>query len=504
MAKTVARLSEIFFGTEHEPQDNFARVVIWIALASLFSGGIIHWLVFFRFGDFSLSGFDWSKEVYYYSVIVESISSQAIPFLANSPTPDAIPPDLDHRFFALPETVISPQVFLLNLMDVGNFILANTLIMYSVGFLGCLFLRWHFSLSLMPFSFLFLVFNFNGHITSHLSVGHTMWLGYFLIPWFFLLLFKLIRDSKGFRPGIAVSIGSILFIIILQGSFHIFIWCLLFLGLFGIFNIHHLKTLATAASAAIILSAFRLIPAAVTLTDWKPSYASGFPTLSTFFDALTYVNKDKLAHPIAQTFDRSYDVGWWEHDFFIGFLGLGLIAFFGIYLRFRQDTGVGGASFKQFDLPLLIFVLFSFGVLFDLLSDTRIPLLSWIERTPARVLIMPLLGLTFISAIRMQNFIENIDNIKKNWVFMLVSAAIFIELSHQLAVHSWFWRVEESGATVDLVQIVINQTAHPDYLYTTGVKVGGIVTLSSLILFVGFALISWSKRHGDTSMRVRA
>ena len=499
MRGAVDRLSEIFLGSEIDPRGNFARTITWLALAGLFSAGLVHWLVFFRFGDFALSGFDWSKEVYYYSVIGESISSQAIPFFANSPTPDMVPPDVDPRFFALPETVISPQVLLLKVMDIGNFVLANTLIMYSVGFLGCLFLRWHFRLSLLPFTFLFLVFNFNGHITSHLSVGHTMWLGYFLLPWFFLLLFELIRGHEGFRTGIAASISIVLFLVILQGSFHIFVWCLIFLGLFGLFNVSHLKTVAAATVAGIVLSAFRLVPAAMALTDWKPSYASGFPTLNTFFDALTYINKDKFAHPITQTFDRSYDVGWWEHDFFIGFLGLGLIAFFGVYLRFQQDTGTGGQGFKQFDWPLLIFVLFSFGVLFDLISDARIPLLSWMERTPARFFIMPLLGLTFISAIRMQHFIANIENIKRNWIFMLVSAAIFVELAHQLAVHSWFWRVEESEAAIALMQIGINQTGQSDSLYTIGVKIGGIVTLAFLISLTGFALLSYSRRRNTSA-----
>jgi hypothetical protein len=130
------------------------------------------------------------------------------------------------------------------LMNAGNFVLANTLIMYSVGFIGCLLIRNRYHLSLLPFVFLFLLFNFNGHITSHLSVGHSMWYGYFLLPLFFYFLLELLPPSAKIRVGTSIILAFVLFAIVLQGSFHIFVWCLIFLAILGFFNRHSSKDVA--------------------------------------------------------------------------------------------------------------------------------------------------------------------------------------------------------------------------------------------------------------------
>ena len=190
----------------------------WLVLASIFFVGVLHWAIFFNFGNLPFSGLDtWPQEEYYYSVLRSSVQDRAIPYFVSPARRDArnitsrgtstgqkpvnpLHGDLFYetdtsllyvfieqqwqpwelhsvRFLGIPETVMSPQILLLPLTGLGNFVLINTLIMYSLGFIGCLLVRKRFQLSLLPFVFLFLLFNFNGHITSHLSVGHTMWLG---------------------------------------------------------------------------------------------------------------------------------------------------------------------------------------------------------------------------------------------------------------------------------------------------------------------------------------
>ena len=61
------------------------------------------------------------------------------------------------RFISIPDVILSPQVFLLNFLYPEEFILFNTLLQYSIGFVGLLFIRKKFSLSAVPFTILFFI-----------------------------------------------------------------------------------------------------------------------------------------------------------------------------------------------------------------------------------------------------------------------------------------------------------------------------------------------------------
>lgn len=51
------------------------------------------------------------------------------------------------------------------------------------------------------FSILFLLFNINGHISAHLSVGHATWTGYFLFSWLLPFILELFSgDEKNKFP----------------------------------------------------------------------------------------------------------------------------------------------------------------------------------------------------------------------------------------------------------------------------------------------------------------
>ena len=98
---------------------------------------------------------------------------------------------------ALPDVILSPQVLLLKWLSVGSFVLVDTWLMILLGWIGLLRLRRRFSLSLLSFTWLSLLFYFNGHILSHYAVGHVTWGGYFLLSWFAELVFSLIDGEKG-------------------------------------------------------------------------------------------------------------------------------------------------------------------------------------------------------------------------------------------------------------------------------------------------------------------
>jgi len=425
------KFNDILFETEVPGKSGASVLFTGLMLAFLYGLGVFHWVVFLDFGDISVGHTDWGEQFFFFRVLTDSISNLDIPYFAPSGNPF-----FGDRFLGNLQAPFSPQVLLLPLMSINAFIVFNTLLLYSAGFLGCLLLRKRFGLSLIPFTFLFLLFNFNGHITSHLGFGHP-WFGYFLLPFYLLLVLELVRSERANRLRISIMLAFVLFGILLQGSFHIFLSCSLFLLILGLFN----RRLLTPAVLAIVFSAslslFRLLPAALFYGGIQRSYASGFPTIPVFIDALTTIKSYLFEHP-RPSLSGGYDVGWWEHDHFIGFVGVGFIAIFGIYGRYSMKPEFLKHRFTALDVPILLVVLFSFGIFFDFVSDLRIPFVSWAERVPSRFFVLPLLFLVVLSCIRLQEYLPKLYS---SVTLKVLTVASVLQLTHSLAVHSWFWRV---------------------------------------------------------------
>lgn len=431
----------------------------------------MHWGFFFQWGNMAFIVADWPKEHFYYSVLRAAMTEPVVPYY--------VLPDFgrETKFLGVPETVLSPQIFLLIFTGLGKFVLINTWFMYTLGFVGCLLIRKRFQLSLLPFIFLFLLFNFNGHITAHLAVGNSMWLGYFLLPFFFLLILELAQCQGPPRLIISVPLSLVLFDIILQGSFHFFVWCVLFLAFFAVFNRQHLRVVGLTFVLSLFLSAVRLLPAAVVNSERTSRGYNNEYYFGTFVDALTSISAFGTEHSLSL-------VGWWELDVFIGIIGVVFIAYFGIYRRFSANPDLQGHQFKAFDLPNLMFVLISFGVGYDLIRDLGIPFVSYSERVPARFLIMPLVALILISSIRMESFLNGYN---RTINFNLLSLAAIVVLAHQLGRHSWTWKVGP-GSSLYWSDFTFNEPARWDLLYTTAVTAGGFLTLASLIGITIFLL----------------
>ena len=449
-------------------------------LTPLYLLGILHWAFFFQFGEAAIgsNSNDWSDGLLYFSVVRDSIANLTIPYFVNP-----VPMNWgDVRFLANPQSSLSPQMVLAPFMSAGNFILVNTLIMYSVGFIGCLLLRSRFQLSLLPFVMLFLIFNFNGHITSHLSAGHSMWYGYFLLPFFFLFVLELIRPSDRIRMATTIFLAFSLFGMVLQGSFHIFVWCSIFLGILALFDENSRKEVLLAIVFAVCISAFRLVPTVFVRLDYVAVYASGFPTFATFLDALTTIKAFQFEHPSSDL----YNVGWHEQDHFISYVGVGFIGLFGIYHRFSNNSAVADYRFRALDLPLLLLVLISFGFVFDILSDLRLPILSFTERVPSRFLIIPLIGLAIVGAIRMQALLYTYN---RNLVFKVLSVGAVIHLTHSLIAHSDFWKIPKSeSGSIDFLDNIDLNVVYDDRLYVAAVN-GSAIFSAIAIVVLGFLAI---------------
>ena len=158
----------------------------------------------------------------------------------------------------IPDVILSPQVLFLGILGLMPFVLFNVLFQYTIGFWGLLKLRKKFHLSLVAFLAVFLLFNFNGHFLSHLTIGHVNWGGYFLYPWFALLIFRFVEGEKSWSW---VLFGALIFFLVfLQGAYHQYVWMLIFLGVTGIVYWRNFFAAFKVLVFANLLSMVRILP----------------------------------------------------------------------------------------------------------------------------------------------------------------------------------------------------------------------------------------------------
>src|SRR5690606_19689631 len=133
-----------------------------------------------------------------------------------------------------------------------------------------------YSLSLVSFAVLFLLFNFNGFITSHMSVGHFTWAGYYGFPFLILFLLEMIEgdDRVALRAGLKT--GVVIACMALVGSFHMIVWWGWALLIFGLFTPRRLVAVVVAIASAGLLSAYRYLPVAFAMSDYEMEFRTGF------------------------------------------------------------------------------------------------------------------------------------------------------------------------------------------------------------------------------------
>lgn len=453
------------------------RTATVIILLVLFAVGAFHWLWFLNYGKMSFKPHDWGKEFIYYSVLRQAVSTGAMPYHI------ALSFHGSDRFLALPEVNLSPQILLLPLVSVGGFVVLNTLLLYSAGFLGSLLIRRRYGLSLASFAVFFLLFNFNGHIVAHIGVGHSMWAGYFLLPFFLLSLLEAI-DGAPWRTA-AAKLAAVLFAISLQGSFHLLIWCVLLLVLILAFNWkRHGRAMLAAVVVAGVLCAHRLLPALFALWGKKEKFIWSYPTPLDLVDALATIRE---ATP--ERLRPWGTAGWWEYDLYVGLLGLAILAVFGLYLRFSRNPSFDRNRYAALDLPMVAMTALSISYFHAFLTRIPVPLLKS-ERVAMRFAIIPLVLLILISSIRLEVVLRAV---KRGFRYVFLAATALALLALGFLDHSYLWSIgrldrQFAQKTVDLTVPQIQQQADP--LYKAVVL--GSIAVSALALA---ALVYLAARH---------
>jgi len=451
-----------------------SRILNTIWMIVLYLLGILHWCIFLNWGDVPFDLHDWTQAGAYLSFLRNAYRANMIPLQIDS----TLSPN---RYLAIPHTLISPQSYLLRYLEPGLFILANFLILFTVGYIGLILLRKRYSLAPAAFSVLVLLFNFNGHITAHYAVGHIEWTGYFFLPFFFLLLLKVIEGQPADWKWVLL-ISITFFWMSLQGSYHFVLWCFIFLLIWGLFSPKkHLIPAIKAILFSMLLCLFRFLPPAIEFLGGGKSFFSGFPTVTDLVSGLIVLKYPSEALSWGKT-----AVGWWEVDTFIGLIGLFLIIYFGIY-----QTSRTGYPTNTLMIPIALMTFLSIGQIYSVINHLPIPLLDS-ERVSSRFIILPLVVLIILTSANLQVFLNRLG--KRNIAERILFLALLILLLHDLIQHSRFWSVKHMYDIFPSTPVNINAmvTYIPDPLYFRALLIGAAGTM---LTFFSLIFLAFYKRH---------
>lgn len=458
----------------------------WVWIVILLLTGLFLFGQFFNWGNIPFDFHDWAE-----------ISAPRIAFVQDAVRTGQFPlhmPDgsalrnVTDRYLSLPDVMLAPQMLLLGVLPVGWFVLINVCTMYLLGALGLVRIWQRLRLSPAAFTALFFLFNFNGSILSHFSMGHANYTGYFLFPWLFLLLMDLVETEKPFNLKNQsvwrwlAGYAFLLFFMLLNGSFHQFVWALMLTGLVGLFRWRNLLQALAGVIAAGLLSAFRLLPPALHLGKFDSEFLSGYPAVLDVWTGLTAMTGPEKA--FAHT-GQLTNLGWWEFDLYVGLVGAVFMLYFGLlwWLRNREVP----AWLSRLALPAMVLFVLSIGRVYRLVMYIPIPLING-ERVSARLITLPFILLLMAAIYAYQRFV---DDHSKSELLLWVSLAGLFLMVQDLWQHLKLWRVNVAAeyfpvTPVDLAIKVVSN--HTDAVYTDLLLVGLGITLTTAVLLMAGAV----------------
>jgi len=394
----------------------------------------------------------------------------------------ATAPPVGDRLFALPDGwPISPQVLLLAVLSVPAFILLNWLLLYTLGFIGCLQIRRRYRLGPLAFSFLFLLFNCNGWATAHMAIRAPDDLGYFLIP--FLVLFFLrasevdLRDTAS-QQRIGLCLGLVLAAIWLQGAAHPFIEWVTFLLFWGILNWRYWRVTFLGLLSAFSICAVRLIPAAL---NWGLTPRPHVHIAGTF----GYGSLDRYAEALVVA--RPYLGGdsWGLFDAYVSLFGLFALVYLALWGPFKGSSWVRLRPGKSLWVPAALILLLTFRGLKRFILPDFLPLFN-AETTTSRYILIPLTLAIVAAAINLQGVVEKFKRSKKMMALMTGGlAGIGLLLLH----HSLMWRlwIAATRSVPWAAQFPAAQIGNnfSDAFYVGAVRAGWVISITSLGIVAG-------------------
>lgn len=441
------------------------------SLVIIYIIGLFLWLRFFNFGDIKFTYLDWVYDTGpRYVFLYNAINSNSLPLHMSNQSGLVCITD---RYFSVPDVIISPQIILLKILTPERFIVFNIFFLYTLGFLGLLIIRKKFSLNILSFAILFLLFNFNGHILSHLAVGHMPWMGYFLLPFYIIQIFNLLESKQNWCWVTTTSL--VMLTMFLQGSFHLYIHCLMFLFLIGITDRKNIFMSLTTVIVSLLISMIRIAPSVLILDKFNTVFHGGFPSMLTILKALTQINLPdvRLYVPGGKT------MGWWEFNFYIGVLGLLFIAIFGFYKWLLNNKE---EKFKRLLFPIIVMTVLSMGNVYEIANYLPIPTG---ERVTTRFILLPLLFMIVISAIQFNKWFCINEKCKEIRFF---AGIILVIIGNDLWQNFKVWEISNMIKVFDQITFFPDMwyvaNRYYDHVYIFALKMGAFLTIITIAILL--------------------
>jgi len=434
------------FRSGERPWDRFG----WGWFLIVFLLGMIVWGTFLSWGNLDFDVHDWMP-LYIGASLTET-----------------------ERFLAIPDTVISPQILLLRWVSPGTFVLLDALLLYSLGAFGFLLLARKLEWSPFSSSAGWVLFGLNGHITAQVAVGHSMWLSYFLLPFFLLLLLQLLEGSDGWRWILGSALLA--FAVLLNGGYHFFLWMAMFQLLLAVFRADIWRPVLTGLGFSGLLGMVRLLPAAVAYWGEERAFIGGYPSIMDLFEAITV-----LKYPGSLDAGTRLSIGWWELDAYMGLIGLSFLLIFGLVIILRTR-----GRYQVLLAPAFGMLILSMGKLYQPVTMLPIPLVG-AERVSSRFIIMPLVILVMLAAIGFDHWQKkHIRNVSSQAVVM----ALWGLMTNDILQHARLWRVENMTLLFDQTPVDIGtQILSRSFpAYEQSLLIGAVITALTLC---GLILLAW-------------
>jgi hypothetical protein len=392
--------------------------------------------------------------------------------------------DVSDRFFTLPDVITTPQMLLLLFSTVERYVFFDIILHYSISFLGLLWFYRRYQLSLFTFTLLFLLFEFNGYIFTHYSVGHFTWAAYFLFPIFFALVIRFLDGEQGWVW--VTSMSFLLFYMVLAGSQHHYVWLLLFLGVMVITCWLRSKWILLTIVFSGLLSAIRLLPPALQLADYQKkaifNAVYGYPTLAHLISSMVLIQvpmESEVKYFSLNVFAENY----WDFNFYLGVIGFGFVLYFGLFRWLTESP----PRWSQMILPLFTLMALSIGPTYWLVRVTGIPLFAS-ERAVMRMISVPVVWLLLTGSILFQEWWNGRKFQTSHQIAaLMVLFLMFIDLWSNIKV----WRPSEIRQYFEPVMMNIagNSVAnHADPEYMLILSAGLGITLVTAIFLI---VMSW-------------
>ena len=436
----------------------------WVAGAAAVAGAV--W--FFRAGDLDWYATpDWTKEWTYHAALQESLRQGQLPWFLNETFQDT------NRFFANPETNVAPHAVMLALMDVPAFIVLQFAALLAIGVAAAYVLAHDLRLGPIASLTFLTIFLMNGHLIAHLETGHLQWAGYLLVPGVLLFVHRAAGGDLGRRTQ--AGLGMVLALIALVGGWHVFVWCIIWVGVFIALDRSRWRFGASLALLVAGLTALRVVPAFVLydVPDWE--FVGSYQRLSILVAGLI----GEARRPID-------GLNWWEYNAFVGWVGFVVVAA-GLTAPLGRLWRHSVAALWAPSVAMLVLSTYNIyaWTLFRLPGFES-------ERVASRLLILGLLGFALIACVQLDSWLAR-RRLSRWHVAVLAVAGLL--LASQLVAHTNSRRPRpDRGIGMPSAPLVSER--RPEAAYTASVAAGAVVTLVS----TGIAILMW--RRGSTLQRV--